>query len=62
MTLQNLLLKLSYNKRIRVDIFISDGRCDITIEDWYNSTELLKVSDIDLSKPIDADKFNKYIK
>jgi len=48
MTLQELLLKLSYNKDYRVETGCYDGVCKITItEYWYHIEELKR--DVSLS-------------
>ena len=60
MTLQKLLLKLSKNKSISVECFCADEKCTITLKEWYNFNELLKV-EINLNKKINANKFLSFL-
>lgn len=60
MTLQKLLLKLSKNKSISVECFCADGKCTITLKDWYNFNTIAEI-EIDLNEKIDASKFLTFI-
>lgn len=61
MTLQKILLKLSYIKNFRVEFFVFDGICTIYLKDWYNSSVIKKFI-INLNEKIDKQQFYPYIK
>jgi len=60
MTLQKLLLKLSTNKSLYVECFVSDGICTITIKEWYTFNIIDKIN-INLNNKINVLDFEKYL-
>lgn len=61
MTLQKILLQLSYINQFSVECFVLNGTCTIRLKDWYNQN-IIKEFIVNLDEKIDKEQFYPYIK